>query len=321
MKTFAFKIFIVLGFTLLIQLSVGFFTYRVERHSCLQLEVSEPSNSYYVYLGDSTNRSVSKSDIDKRAISTMIEDGIKQQVVTVSNGGQQLKLHKEYVEHFLGLNKKPDVIIIPINMRLFSVQTDTNPMYERKKETLLLRYGFLGNALYKPLSVYTNYFNDVTSKNAWLNSDVYDFDKYSGKVNEFENESYKTSSPAKMIKKVTYFYRFNLKKESANLKALNDICSLAKEQKQRVLFYITPIDVEYLDKIYSGTAGLITKNIATIKKVTSSYGMPLIDLSHTIGSRDFNWQVDIYPNEHMNERGRLFVAGSLLNELKKMTQE
>ena len=72
-----------------------------------------------------------------------------------------------------------------------------------------------------------------------------------------------------------------------------------------------------MESIYKGTAVIIDNNIDIIKYVITSNGQTVVDLSHAMPSDYFDWKVNNYPNEHMNEKGKKFVATALSKELKR----
>ena len=273
-------------------------------------------NNKIVYLGDSTVTSYSVNDIDKRPTSSFLEAITKQDVIPVTHAAFHLTVYKALVKYLVSHNK-PKIIIIPINMRSFSPEWDTRPGYQFKKDVFFLNHSsIILSSIYKPLSIYTDFFNDSESEASWLDSDVFDNNILSGKVKDYENDSYKNITPANIKNKIIYNYRYILNSQHRKIAALRDICILAKNNNLKVLFYITPVDIDYIESIYNGTSVIIDKNIGIIKDIITSNGQTVVDLSHAMPSDYFDWKVNNYPNEHMNEKGKKFVATALSKELK-----
>jgi len=281
--------------------------------------VMKPGNveNGIVYFGDSTTYTFSVKDADKRSIPACLQRGLEEKVIPVTHGSYHLGIYRDFIK-YLAKHSQPKAIIIPINMRSFSAEWDTRPEYQFKKESLLLNLGLMWSPLYKPLSIYTDFFNDKLDKSGWLDSEVLDNGKVAGKIRDFEDIGTKNPSASDMRKRIIFQYRYELASDHRKLLALHDICEVAKKQRINILFYITPVDLDYIDGVYSGTSALVGKNVGTVKDVISSCGFSVVDLSHSIPSNYFDWKVNGFPNEHMNEKGRLFVAARLQSELRKM---
>ncbi len=181
-----------------------------------------------------------------------------------------------------------------------------------------MKLGIIFAPFYKPFSIYTDYFNDFANKDTWLDSNVYDNDTLAGKVKDFEKIGGKDINDLDMKKKIVFLYRYHLMVGHRKLKALNEICLLAKRSNAKILFYVTPVDFAYIDGVYAGTGDLVDKNVGVVKNIISNNGLPVLDLSHSIPSEFFDWKVNGFPNEHMNQKGRTFVANALSKELVAM---
>lgn len=305
------KIFPIALMVILIQTFTGVLYYPPELKKVM---IGDNCANKIVFLGDSTIETFSHDDNDRRSIALFLEEKIKRPVVCIAHGGYHLGLYRAFVEYFTR-NSRPETVIIPINMRTFSQEWDVKPGSQFDKESFLLTKGNIWTPIYKPVSIYTEFFNEGISKKAWYDMDVYDYDRYAGKVGDFENIGYKTVSPDKIRNKIIYHYRYKLLSNHRKLAALDAICKLANRNAIKVLFYITPLDIDYMEQACPGTETVIAKNIALVSAVIRRNNMAAVDLSHVLHSEDFSWSEDRYPNEHLNERGRKAVAGQLANVL------
>ncbi|MFA5261688.1 MAG: hypothetical protein WC450_10710, partial [Candidatus Omnitrophota bacterium] len=82
------------------------------------------------------------------------------------------------------------------------------------------------------------------------------------------------------------------------------------------VFYITPVDYQTgVRYVGPGFTDQVEKNVAFIQRALSAEGVQALDLSRSLGTKDFSWPDDeppvIYPNEHLKLRGRIFIAENL----------
>ena len=94
-----------------------------------------------------------------------------------------------------------------------------------------------------------------------------------------------------------------------------EIISMFKTTEVSILFYITPIDFQtgnhFLGKQF---VQRIEKNASIIQNELSKYHTTALNLTKEIEKDYFGWVV--YPNEHLNSKGRWFVAEQILQTIK-----
>ena len=83
-------------------------------------KVSKIKNEDIIYFGDSVIRSYSATDSIKKSIVEIINDSLNLDIVDLSNFGSSPIIFSEYVKYLLRNNIYPKLIIVPLNLRIFS---------------------------------------------------------------------------------------------------------------------------------------------------------------------------------------------------------
>ena len=80
------------------------------------------------------------------------------------------------------------------------------------------------------------------------------------------------------------------------------------------MFYITPIDMETGTRhLPEDFPAVVKQNCRLIEQRLRERGGEVIDLSHSLGPGAFSWNE--YPNEHLRQNGRCYVAKRLAQTL------
>jgi hypothetical protein len=208
---------------------------------------------------------------------------------------------------------RPKVIIVPINMRSFSPEWDRNPNYQFEEEKNCLAYdSFLFRLFYRAFQVFK--LND--RKISWEDYEktpVYDGKIPAGSVKDYINIT-KDPDNENMKKKLLFFYMSSLLDNHRKIVSLKKIAKLYKNTDTKVIFYITPIDyltgVKYLGSRFKEQ---LEENVSVIKSALLKEGYPVTDMSVSLDSDAFSW--NYWPNEHLNEKGRSFLAAALKKQI------
>jgi hypothetical protein len=59
----------------------------------------------------------------------------------------------------------------------------------------------------------------------------------------------------------------------------------------------------------------LQRNVRVVEQAIQQRGGEVVDLSQLLSSADFNWRVDLYPNEHLAQRGCKILAERLSHEV------
>ncbi|MDO8574898.1 MAG: hypothetical protein Q7R61_01330, partial [bacterium] len=128
-----------------------------------------------------------------------------------------------------------------------------------------------------------------------------------GVAGDFDNH-YVYSPDAESVRKL-YIFTFmqNLDKNHEQIKLLENIIDLANKTSIKLYVYLTPINFEEGTK-YIGPDFIkqTTANTEIICSVLKGKNLPCLNLAFSLSSDYF--ASPIYPNEHVNEKGRKFIA-------------
>ena len=93
-----------------------------------------------IYFGDSVIKSIAKKDTDGRHMGEMLQDQLNQEVKIISHGGYHLGVYEAFLHYMCDRGKKPEIIIIPINLRSFGNDWDTRADYLFIREINISKY-------------------------------------------------------------------------------------------------------------------------------------------------------------------------------------
>lgn len=276
-----------------------------------------------LYLGDCTDSSPGKKERDKRAISQMLMDfNPHLRISSITHPAYQLDIYLEFCRYIVKQGHCPRVIIIPINLRSFSPQWDLNPHYQFELEKIILRGGIgsrLLYAFYQPLIIFHYDFRRIT-REEFLNTPVFDGERQAGKMKDILTVSAGENLEKIIRKKLLLSYMYGLQESHRKVKSMLEIARLLTAHHIRLIFYLTPIDIETGERYFPGRfTRQIKRNVDLIDKLLAAQGVRVLDLSRGLGSDNFSCRHWVAPSERLREKGRLYVAqqlNQLLNKIK-----
>lgn len=258
-----------------------------------------------VYFGDSVIRAVGLNETDGKTLADLVCINTKERILFIDHPAYHTEIFLEYSKQILSSKGKPNLVIIPINLRTFSVQLDSRPEYEFVKEKVALRYSqsWIGSFL-KPALVFRLFNSLKISQETYENTSVYIQENRVGTVRDFKNLTIKQA--------FGFDYMYPLSYDHKKIKALVSIAKLYREANIKVVYYITPIDYQTGENNWGANFDeQVVKNIDIIKAVLSKEKQDVVDLSFLLGAEDFDWKRDNYPNEHLKETGRVKLASEI----------
>ena len=321
LKNFLIKLSVFLAFVFFFQFIVYRFSIDEEFLNKDVFDNLIKKNADIVYFGDSSLESWDIHDQNKSTTSDMLQDlWPHYPILTVKSHGYHLGRYEEFYMYFRKKQYHPKLIIVLINLRSFSPQWDANPSYQFEKQRIILNYdSLLFRIFFRPLAIFKVFNFEEIKNSQYLNTKVYNSQTLVGKVEDFDNPTYNYSSEANIKNKIIFHYMFPLDKTHRKLQSM---VNLIKDHQLNVLFYITPIDYQTGEQ-YLGAAfrEQVAQDIKLIKLLLDQNNAKYIDLSFSLDASYFAWQQQKYPNEHLKEAGREFVAQQLshdvLNQLQK----
>lgn len=299
------------------------YVFRFDQFTLLNHYLREKAD--IIYFGDSTITAKANDDSDQRSIAKMLQDMVPQcSLGSVTHPAYHIGIYLEFCKYIAREGYRPPIIIIPINMRSFSPDWDRRPHYQYEVQRIVLKGGLLKTillAFYKPLSMFKYNFFTI-SQQEFLDTPVFCGHRQVGTAKDFNNSSYIKYSDKNMKNQIIFSYMYGLSpfQQHRKLKALVETAKLLTRNNIKSIFYITPIDWETGEKYLPGEfLKQLQQNTQLIISQLSTEGIEVLDLSTAISSQFFYWH--LYPNEHMNQRGRMYVAEQLHLRLKQILEK
>ena len=262
-----------------------------------------------IYIGDSAIRSTAKSDRDKSSIVEMLARIYPSGAIgDLSHGAYHLGIYEAFLKHIAKSSIKPRAVILPINLRSFSPGWDMLPAYQFEREQFYFTAPSFVTYFFKPLAILRAINLNTVTDAEYMQLPVYYGKEKVGKVSDFDNfQKYSATSTENIRNKFIFDYMYSLDKNHRKLKSLNIIVDTATQAGIKVYIYIHPIDFRAGEK-YIGPDFVrqVTANTDTICLVLMEKALPCVNLALQLDSGYFNYES--YPNEHLNEKGRKFIA-------------
>ncbi|MEM7333966.1 MAG: hypothetical protein AAF490_17915 [Chloroflexota bacterium] len=274
-----------------------------------------------IYFGDSSLTNVSPLDENKDPIHIMLQDSVAQSVGGVPHSAYHLGLYAEFAHYIAAQETQPDVVIVPINLRSFSPIWDIGPSFQFDKETLYLRENnpLWLKAFYTPLSIFRWYTPSV-SHQEYVDTAVYDGTEQVGTVREFNDILTSGVTAESREASLIYSYMAQIPPDHRKLKAMIELVDTYQSHNIDVILYITPIDYQFGESLLGERFTVqVENNTVVISQLLADKDVQLLDLTFALESEFFNW--DKYPNEHLTEHGRSFIADQLAHELNQLGVE
>lgn len=273
-----------------------------------------------IFFGDSTLKWTSPKDPAPIAMPDLLKMLLPKAVlIKLVHPSYQMDVYRMHVHYFLNQGYYPKYFIIPINLRSFSPEWYRQPRWQFEEERWLL--AFHERKLlkfFKPVSVF-KIAGQKISRYEYLRTPVYNGSVKVGYVKDFDNSSYKNFSPENMKNKMMFRYMYRLTADHPYVRAMREIALEAARHGVGVIFYLTPIDCQSGQK-YWGEAftARVRENAGLIKDELAGTHAAALDLSRALSTAYFSWPDDdpspVYPNEHLNLKGRLFVVQQLYSQ-------
>jgi lysophospholipase L1-like esterase len=284
-----------------------------------RLEHSLAAEHEVLFFGDSVSYWVAGDDTDKRTLVELLQDKLTlTEIGHIRNGAMHAGVFLPLFEKVMTHSHEPALVIIPINLRSFSLEWDQRPEYQFSKATFLIRYGDTWWFRYfaRPLTAYGVLNLQPVSQSDYDRMPVFVGDVQQGHVRDYLGSTYKKPTEDKIRNIIAFQYMYSLEPDHRKLAQIEQIVRLAGQSKTNILFFITPIDVE------AGTSHLgeafrkqVDANLTTLRKRLDQMGAQYIDLATKFPTELFDYNG--YPNEHLNQEGRHRLAKRLAATIKR----
>lgn len=279
-----------------------------------------------LYLGDSVLERVSWSDKDKRTLDRMVAahlpDG--KRLLCISHSAYHLKVYFHFLQILKCTCQKPELVILPVNMRSFSPQWDWNLAWQFDEEIHILK-----NYIKTPemeIPVLGTSVDSIPLTEAEKMREVkYPFTELRrfGEFHDLIKSTPSTEDEKRDRKKQIYIFHYlhALSSNHPKLQALSMIVNLLRELSIDLLVYITPINyqggIRFVGDEFCKT---LRENTRVLRDLMSQFieqeTVRFLDLSETLSSQYF-FHAD-EATEHLNQDGRTQLAKIIAGEIVLM---
>jgi hypothetical protein len=244
----------------------------------------------------------------------MLQDSMAgERLGAVQQDASPMEVYLACAHYLARQDRRPLRLLIPVNLRSFSLEWDLRPEYQDRSEELRLRYGNLVDRCFQtPLSLWKIFPLNPISREEYLRIPVMVDDRKIATVAELADGSGAAPGRTRLESQFLFRYGYTLKPEHRKVRAMEAIVVTCRAAGMEPYFFINPVDVAAAER----AAGpflreRIARNVRTIRDRMAERKAKLLDLSASLESDDFDWAWTGSPNEHLNERGRRAVAREL----------
>ena len=321
MKKLALKIGLLLLVVAPAQMLIGPLIVSRERgmESIRKLERYLDDDTDVIFFSDSVNRSFARDDTKKKAVSENLQEKLPEYSVgSVDEYAFQMDVYLHFFRYIINHEKRPRAIVVPINMNTFSPNWNLRPIdqFDQLKLILIHNNSIIFNALYSPLKTFKVLpeMPSITDKE-FKSTPVFNGGTFVGCVRDYEGPKYLAATRRNRKNKVIYYYMYSLKEDHRRLRQMMQIARLGRENSIKVIFYITPIDWESCGRLVEGFSERLRENTAVVCTVLSREKFDVVDMAFEIKAENFCW--GSYPNEHLDDFGRDYVAGRIARRIRE----
>lgn len=303
------KMAILAAILIVVQLTLGYASGFKETPATVRaLEDSLASGVDVLYLGDSTLYRGDPSESDQRTLPEMVGDLLpEKRVASVYHDAYNLELFEYFIRRALQEESPPEVIVIPINMRNFSVERVKRPEYQFVREKLFLENtGPVFRAMFRPLAVFKAFDLEPISEAEYLQIVNHDGDRELGTFAHFRSIPFEEGLPLH----VRACYRYDLTPGHPHVQALDRIAAMCDAADVRLVVYATPTDFERGEEIIGEDFSEgIRANLQVIESVLDAHGIDMIGMTFDYGAEHF--ATDYYPDAYIRSEAKQDVADAI----------
>ncbi len=283
---------------------------RLPRAVC---EIRAAARRPVVFLGDSVNHTVDPTDRDRAWVSQMLARRLTQPVGAASRGGWDLEVFEAAAAHIARTARSPRTVLITVN--LASLWGDGRTPYTTHRAIALdLRRAdsLIWAAVAQPLRVFRGpAARPAVSLAAYLDQPVVYNGAVLGPRREFEPGAprFAETNAASLRDHVIVRYLQPLERDNRLLASASRAARGLTSRGHRAVFFVVPVDVERCEPWAPEIREVLAGKVEAVRRAVEPHGGEVLDLSTDLGPEFFS--TSPYPNEHLNERGRDYVAARL----------
>lgn len=209
-------------------------------------------------------------------------------------------------------------LIVPINLRSFSVSWDSQPDYQFTATIFALEHSsLLGRAVYHPLRVFKAFDPAPDAHQRFDAMPAGGGDVAIGVMKDFSAPEYESPTIERSGRVIALHYMSPLLRTHRRVQQMVELASRLRAVGVEPLFYVTPVDYEECASVLGPSFDeRLMANVDVLRAALAAQQVSVLDLSHLLESQFFNWRGELYPNEHVVEEGRRRIAARLAQRLQ-----
>lgn len=300
------------GIVVVVQILIVHFSHRGTFAEYEQLKTALEKNTSVIYFGDSTLRRSAPDDKDKRSIADFLQERVPLSVKSIDHEAYNLAMYRALSSVISESPRKPTFVIVPLNLRTFSPTMYEVPDTRFKTEQAFLEWGVPG-WLYRPFKTFYQPLAPSSLSLIQKDDDLTLDGASLGPLGYYLKPPPLTPTKEQEMQRIAVNYLLPIQPTHEYLRAARELTETLLAHHITPLYYFTPLDVERMKTSFPNVITKIATKKALLMDAIKRPGVIILDLTEDLPSDGFIQ--DPYASEHLNQKGRIFVATQLADEL------
>lgn len=275
-------------------------------------------------LGDSVSVRVAHGDSDPRPLHRMVADMLPVSSAAIVSSAFQGEIFRDLMCALAVLPRRPTLVVMPINLRAFSPQWHSNPLWEMRQEREIIRRFVDDPAIaIDPVETVVagpGFFDryDATPARSVL-SDLQSNGEF--RALSLAQPSDERDAALRYRELFAWHYGFRLVREHPKLRALAEAVATAADLCGRVMTYITPINMEMGAHLLGNRfRGQMAETVDTARAGLASAGPGgTLDFCSYLGKQYF-FHTNL-ATEHLRDTGRSKLARAIVAGIERQLEK
>jgi hypothetical protein len=282
------------------------------------------NNVSAILFGDSVSVRTAREDGDKRTLQEMVEQELSLRNISAyyfSGKGFHMRLYMHLLSAMRKNDKKPDIVVIPVNIRSFSPQWMYHPRWQFEKEIRIFCKKF-GLPYTGTISKFPETADEYRKIPVTFNESDYsavgDFMKVIKKKEGLDENGI-------LFRRKQLFIFHYLYKLSSDNDRLHSLGRMIKENNFKLLLYFTPVNCAGGEELLGGAfLGAVEEN----RKIITDTVFQVQPLKNNVYIKDYTKLFDSSyffskydPTEHLNEAGRKRLTMLLADDIEGVMKD
>lgn len=283
-----------------------------------ELKLALAQGQEIVFLGDSVMVSCDRSDTNRLPVPAVLRSLLPEMsVAQISRGGADLYLFRDICNYIVRSRHPVRAVIVEINMAGIVEFKDYMSLKPVSADLYRDQHRWF-DVFYRPLQVFKlPWLQPDISREAYYEQMIYVTNTPMGRMRDWDADpaSFHRWSEANMRKKITLRYLTSISDRNPYVGALREMADVLPRHGIRPVFYFTPMNRDLCAGSMPAFTPIMAGKVARVKSVLDAKNVPVLDLSFALGAEHF--QGTPYPNEHLKDSGRQYVAEQLAAFVRK----